>query len=58
MWGIFNDDAADWTAEESVEDDFLTEQDAMKAIAERYSEEDELIAHEIEESEEEEDDEE
>lgn len=54
-WGIFNDEAADWTAEESVEAGFYSREEAEKAVADRYREEDELVIHEIEEVEDEED---
>jgi hypothetical protein len=52
-WGLFNDDSADWSAEESVEAEFYSEADAIRAKLTRYSPEDNLIAHLIEEPEEE-----
>lgn len=47
-WGIFNNDSAEWTEVEAVEADFYSREEAEAAIASRYSEEDELVVHEIE----------
>lgn len=49
-FGIFSDDSADWTAGESVEDDFATREEAEAAVRDHYSEDDGLVVHEIEES--------
>lgn len=57
-YGIFNDESVDWTAKEAVEAGFFSAEEAEKAIKERYSEEDELIVHRIEEDEEDEEEEE
>lgn len=58
QWALFNDESEDWTEENAVEAGFYSEQDAIVAVAERYSEEDELIVHCVEEPEEEEPEEE
>ncbi len=50
-YGLFNDESADWTEDEAVEAGFYSRSDAEIAIRERYSEEDELTIHEIEEPE-------
>jgi hypothetical protein len=52
-FGLFNDEATDWSEEEAVEAGFYSREDAVTALKERYTEEDELTVHEIEESEEE-----
>ena len=57
-YGLFNDESADYTADEAVEAGFSSPEDAQRAIDERYSPEDELIIHQIEEPEEDEGDEE
>ncbi len=51
-YGIFNGDSADWTAPESVEAGFYSEAEAAAAIADRYTADDELTVHVIEEPEE------
>lgn len=58
QYGLFNDESADWTENEAVEADFWSKEAAEKALAERYTEEDELTIHEIEEPEEEDEDDE
>lgn len=55
-WGIFNDESADWTAGEAVEAGFYSREEAERAIAERYSVDDELTVHEVQEADEDEDD--
>ena len=57
-YGLFNDEACGWTAEESVEANFFSIEEAEQAIKDRYSEEDELVIHAIEEPEEENEEEE
>lgn len=57
-WAIFNDDAADWSAEESVEAGFCSREEAENVIFNRYcGMDDGLFVHECEEPEDEEDDE-
>lgn len=53
-YGIFNDEAPNWSEAEAIEAGFPTIQAARKAIAERYSEEDDLTIHQIEEPDEDE----
>lgn len=48
MYGIFNDESADWTEEEAVEGGFYTKADAEEAAAIRYPDDDDLTVHEIE----------
>ena len=48
-WGIFNDEASDWTAEEAVEAGFYSQADAEEAIRTCYEADDDLVAHQIEE---------
>jgi alkylated DNA repair dioxygenase AlkB len=55
-WGIFDDQAADYSAEEAIEADFYNQNDAEEAIRDRYSDEDGLYVHRVEEPEEDEDD--
>lgn len=57
-YALFNDEAPNWTAEESVEAGFYSQEEAELALAARYTPEDELIVHVCEESEEEENEEE
>ena len=57
-WGLFNDESADWTEGEAVETGFWSREEAEKAVADRYSPEDELTVHEVEEAEDDEEDEE
>lgn len=58
-WGIFSEDSADYTAAQSVEAGFMSRAEAERAIATRYSDEDGLTVHAIEdESDESEDDDE
>ena len=52
-WGIFNDEAEDWTANNAVEADFYSRAEAEKALT-KYDPESECIVHECEEEEEEE----
>ena len=54
QWGLFSDESADWTEDESVEAGFYTRAEAEQALAERYSPDDELTVHEVEEPEEDE----
>lgn len=54
-YGIFNDESANWTEEESLEAQFYSREEAEAAIKERYADEDDLTVHEIEEPEEDED---
>lgn len=57
-YGIFSDESADWSEEEAIEAGFYSQQEAEMAIRERYSDDDELTVHVIEEPEEEEDEDE
>lgn len=50
-WGLFNDDSADFSLEEAVEADFESYEAAAQAMAERYSTEDDLVIHEVEDTE-------
>ncbi len=52
-WGIFNDESADWTAEEAVEAGYYSREEAEAALHERYADDD-CQTHEIEEPEDEE----
>ena len=54
-WGIFNDDSADWTADEAVEAQFYSREEAEAALADRYSDDDSLVIHAVEEIDDEED---
>ena len=58
QWALFNDESASWTEEDAVEAGFYSEQDAMNAAAERYSPDDELTIHCVEEQEDPEEEEE
>lgn len=53
-YGIFNDDSADYTEDEAVEAGFYSKEEAEEAIMDRYSDDDSLTVHEVEEEEEEE----
>ena len=53
-YGIFDDNAANYTAEEAIEANFYSEFDALAALAIRYTEDD-CHVHIIEEEDEEED---
>ena len=55
-WGLFNDEAADYTAEQAVEAGFFSQAEAEAAKAERYADDD-LQVHECEEAEEDEEEE-
>lgn len=55
-YGIFNDESADYTAEEAVEAGFYSREEAQRAIRERYGDEDELYVHSVEEPDEEDED--
>lgn len=55
-FGIFNDEASDWSSEEAVEAGFYSYKEAEQAIKERYNKDDGCIIHEIEDPEEEEED--
>lgn len=57
-YGIFNDEAANWSSEESIEAGFYSREEAEKAIAERYQPDDGLEVHVIEEPDEDDDEEE
>ena len=57
MFGLFNDESASWAEEEAVEAGFLTAEEAEEANQTRYSPDDELVVHEIEIEEPEEEDE-
>ncbi len=48
-WGIFCDESEDWTAEQAVEADFYSKEEAEAAIAKRYRPDDELVVHLVEE---------
>lgn len=50
-YGIFNDESPDYTAAEAVEAGFYSVGEAEKALAERYSPEDDLHVHPVEEPE-------
>lgn len=54
-WGLFNDDASAYTADEAVEAGFYTEEEARQAMASRYTPEDDLHVHRCEEDWDEED---
>ena len=54
-WGLFNDEAADYTEGEAVEGGFYSQAEAEAALLSRYSPEDGLSAHLIEETEDDED---
>lgn len=58
QYGLFSDESASWEESEAVEAGFTTWEEAEAALAERYSPEDELTIHEVEEPEEVEADEE
>lgn len=49
-WAIFNDESADYTAEESVEAGFYSREEAEAALAERYTDEDDCFVHAVEEA--------
>lgn len=49
-WAIFNDESANYTQPESIEAGFYSEDEARAAIADRYSGEDDLIVHRVEEA--------
>lgn len=51
-FGLFNDEAGDWTAEQAVEAGFYSREDAEKALA-TYDPDDGLVIHEVEEPEDE-----
>lgn len=55
-WGLFNDESADWTEGEAVETGFWSREEAEQAVKDRYTPEDELTVHAVEEAEEDEDD--
>lgn len=55
-YGIFNDDSADWTEAESLESGFYSLESAQEAIKVRYSAEDEVTVHAIEEPDDDEED--
>ena len=57
-YGIFNNESADYTAEEALEAGFYSEEEARKAITARYPDDDDLEVREVEEPEDEEEDEE
>lgn len=46
-WGIFNDESADYTAEEALEAQFYSRADAERTLA-TYDPEDEAYVHEVE----------
>ncbi len=58
QWGIFNDEASDYSEAEALEAGFYSLAEALAAVSERYSDEDGCTVHLIEEPEEEEADEE
>lgn len=53
-WGIFSDESAEYTADEAVEADFYSLAEAETAMKTRYTTEDDLHVHVIEEAEEDE----
>ena len=55
--GLFNNESSSWSAEDSVEAGFYSVEEAEAAIRERYSPDDELVIHAIEDEEDEEDEE-
>lgn len=57
QWGLFNGGSADWTEDEAVEAGFWSLEEARAAMNERYTEEDELTPHLVEEPEEEDEEE-
>jgi hypothetical protein len=57
-YGIFNDESASYASKDAVEDGFYSIEEAQKAIDERYSDDDQLEIHAIEEEEEEEEEDE
>ncbi len=56
-FAIFNDESADWSSEESVEAGFYSRAEAEDAIRTRYSPDDGLVIHAVEEPEEDDEDE-
>lgn len=56
-YGLFNDESANYTEGEAVEAGFYSREDALQALAERYTDDDDLIVHEVEPDEDEEEDE-
>lgn len=54
-YGIFSDESADYTEEEAVESGFYSKEEALAAIADRYSDDDELTVHLVEEPEDDDD---
>jgi alkylated DNA repair dioxygenase AlkB len=56
QFGLFNDESAGYTEDEAVEAGFYSLEEAEQALRDRYSEEDELSIHEVEEEVEEEED--
>jgi len=55
-YGLFNDESADYSAEESVEAGFYSREEAEAAILARYDADDGLVVHECEEPDDEDDD--
>ena len=47
-WGLFNDEAIDFTSIEAVEAGFWSRKEAEAALLARYSADDELVVHECE----------
>ena len=56
-YGIFNDESATWHSDEAVESGFYSMEEATAALKLRYSDEDELVVHKIENDEDESEDE-
>jgi hypothetical protein len=57
-YGIFNNDALDYSEEEALEADFPSQEAAEAAMKERYKDDNDVLVHAIEEPDEEDDDDE
>jgi hypothetical protein len=56
-WGIFGDESADYSEEESIEAGFYSREEAETAMRDRYSDDDDLHVHAVEEADEDEEEE-
>jgi hypothetical protein len=57
-YGIFGDESEDYSSEQAIEAGFYSLEEAQKALAERYRQDDDLIVHIVIEPEYDDDDEE
>ncbi len=57
-WGIFNDESATYCAEDALESQFYSREEAEAALKERYADDENATVHECEEPEDEEDEDE